>query len=119
MKQIEPAWVDVPGISGAMVVSWRSSLLFECAHHDGQVLLTEALIDGQLPFACWAGKVANLFHHAQFVCSPENHRLARLIANALLSGTRVSRALKLNRCSTTRASIAGERSQPLPAPAAS
>jgi hypothetical protein len=35
-----------------MVVSWRSSLLFECARHDGQVLLTEALIDGQLPFAC-------------------------------------------------------------------
>jgi len=31
----------------------------------------------------------------------------------------VSRVLKLNRCSTTRASMAGERSQPLPAPTAS
>jgi hypothetical protein len=45
--------------------------------------------------------------------------LTRPIANALLPGTRVSRALKLNRCSTTRASTTGKRSQPLPAPTAS
>src|SRR2546426_10616348 len=36
--------------------SWRSFLLFERARHDGQVLLTEPLINGLLPFAGQAGK---------------------------------------------------------------
>src|SRR5690348_4784102 len=36
--------------------SWRSSLPFESARHDGQVLLTKPLINGLLPFAGQAGK---------------------------------------------------------------
>jgi len=36
--------------------SWRCVLLLERACHHGQVLLTEALIDGLHPLVCQAGK---------------------------------------------------------------
>ena len=55
--------------------------------------------------------------HVQFAYCSEKSLTCRPITNALLPGTR-SRALELNRCSTTRASIAGKRTQPLPAPTA-